>query len=607
MKVIKKALTFPLLLFFMLLIPPFTAIAITSESSNIEQRAVVFVLDASNSMNENDPNRIAFDSIAQLIYSLPSNYSVGFVAYNTDVIASVGMTDCDNRDTIMSAADAVTYRGYSNAGAVLTQALTLLDSITADSKSIIMLSDGEIIMGTEDATVASADQFDNAVETAKVQNIPIHVIGLGADMENVENTIFSASIETGGSSYHAPQAAEIQQAINSILTEQLRVKQTTAAIVDVSSSNIEEVDISLPSSHASKVRIMFTSNSPIRNLNADFNAEDVHQVSGEHYTLLELTRPYTNSVHTTFQGIAGSQVRVNVITEYAVSAHTNIIYTDTPSEDSSSTDRTAKIELTFYDSSNPKQQVLTDSVFDNYSVAGTIGGVHWNSSLHSGKIELQTAVLEDQTMDISIDFSNLQTNILLAQPLSISLDAAPVPTQEQDSRPVMVVVSISIFFIGLVIIYWFSSHRRKEPSPFPNKETPKVTPAGSKYSYTGRLNLYITRTKSGYDIPPLTYNLFRIPRGKVLSLQEILDGCNVTESLEGANRIYFRPGSNRCLVLSNDSDCTLIQNREILIKGRSYSIGLDSKLDITFEDEISEMVLQYRDVKPSEAKMYAGI
>ena len=54
-------------------------------------RAVVFALDASNSMNSNDRSRLAIDSIAQLIYSLPSNYSVGVVAYNTDIVAASGM------------------------------------------------------------------------------------------------------------------------------------------------------------------------------------------------------------------------------------------------------------------------------------------------------------------------------------------------------------------------------------------------------------------------------------------------------------------------------------------------------------------------------------
>jgi len=36
------------------------------------------------------------------------------------------------------------------------------------------------------------------------------------------------------------------------------------------------------------------------------------------------------------------------------------------------------------------------------------------------------------------------------------------------------------------------------------------------------------------------------------------------------------------------------------MKNRSYSLALDSKIDVTFEDEISELTLQYKDLKPSE-------
>ena len=49
-----------------------------------------------------------------------------------------------------------------------------------------------------------------------------------------------------------------------------------------------------------------------------------------------------------------------------------------------------------------------------------------------------------------------------------------------------------------------------------------------------------------------------------------------------------------------------MQNREILIKNRSYQIELNSKVDITFEDEISELALQYKDVKPSGTRLLAG-
>ena len=73
-------------------------------------KAVVFLLDASNSMNTNDRERLAKDSIAQLIYSLPSNYYVGFAAYNTSVVSSVGMQDSGDREPVMDAVDAVTDR-----------------------------------------------------------------------------------------------------------------------------------------------------------------------------------------------------------------------------------------------------------------------------------------------------------------------------------------------------------------------------------------------------------------------------------------------------------------------------------------------------------------
>ena len=42
-----------------------------------------------------------------------------------------------------------------------------------------------------------------------------------------------------------------------------------------------------------------------------------------------------------------------------------------------------------------------------------------------------------------------------------------------------------------------------------------------------------------------------------------------------------------------------MKSREILLKRRSYQLTLDSKVDITFEDEISELTFQYKDVRLS--------
>lgn len=125
-------------------------------------------------------------------------------------------------------------------------------------------------------------------------------------------------------------------------------------------------------------------------------------------------------------------------------------------------------------------------------------------------------------------------------------------------------------------------------------------PAPGKSSYVGKLNIYITRAPSGYDIEPLSYNLFRLPSSKVISMAEVLESCGIKEIFEGAGRIYLNSGQGRSIVLTNQSDCCIMKSGEILMKQKSYPLYEDAKVDITFEDEVSELTFQYKVLKPSE-------
>lgn len=125
-------------------------------------------------------------------------------------------------------------------------------------------------------------------------------------------------------------------------------------------------------------------------------------------------------------------------------------------------------------------------------------------------------------------------------------------------------------------------------------------PAPGKSSYVGKLNIYITRAPSGYDIEPLSYNLFRLPSTKVISMAEVLESCGIKEIFEGAGRIYLNSGQGRSIVLTNQSDCCIMKSGEILMKQKSYPLYEDAKVDITFEDEVSELTFQYKVLKPSE-------
>lgn len=554
---------------------------------------IVFVLDASGSMKTNDPQRLAIDSIAQLIYSLPSDYQVGFVAYNAGIAASADFVSADGRKQVMDKAETVEYTGYSDAGAGLSSAIEMFAEHKAQGGHVVLLSDGEIFLQSSEETEASVQQYEGAMQQAQELGARIHVIGLGDDMEDMDNFIFSAAEHTGGDSFHTPQAVEIQKAIDTILTEDLGIKQSTAALIEADGKP-ETVSVELPYAHANKVRVLLTSTAPIRNLTANFQADDAGQVNGERYSLIEMTNPWEAQVELGFEGTDGHQVRVNIISEYCVQPKADIVYRDEQpeAEDAMYYERTANVTYSFYDENNREIRLWTEEVFQYSPLNLSVNGQKQEISLKQGKAEIKFPVQEKSEVTVLFDYSQMPVNVIGDRELTCELEGAPLLPQKP-KPPYGMIAAAAAVVLAIVII--LIRNNRKKPIPLPAEERPEP----SKYSYVGKLNIYVTRTVSGYDIPPLSFNLFRLPSGRVISMKEILESCDVTEEFAGAGMIYFKPGANRNLILTNNSDCTIMKNREILMKKKSYQLPLDAKVDITFEDEISELTFQYKELKSS--------
>ena len=581
-----------------LLLTLISCIPVQAREEQSLEKSVIFLLDTSGSMKTNDPERLALDSIAQLLYSLPSNYEVGLAIYGTEAALLQGEVENSRRSEGMDLAEDIVYQGYSNAGAGLTCAVDVLAKAHAGEKYIVMLSDGEILLKEDTETQES----QSALERAKEQGIIIHVIGLGQDMEDLDNTIFKAAAATGGKSWHTSQATGIQGAIDAVLAE-MGVKQSTVAIVDASGGE-EKVIVELPYLRADRVRVLLTGSAQIQNLNSAFQAESARQINGDRYSFLEIERPADGHLEIGFEANAGTQVRVNAIPEYAVYPKVEIAYEDRlPEEEEESLyyQRTAKLSYTFYSVENPSASLWESDFFEHSKITLDIGGEVEELSLHAGVLEMRERVSAADKYEVYFDYSKLPVNVIGDNCVTVSLEAPPaVPVEEPKPQgtPMGVWAAGGILLgAALVCIVLILYIRRPKPVPAPAEERPQP----SKYSYVGKVNLYITRTKSGYDIPPLYYNLFRLPAGKVLSLQEILKECEVSEEFPGAKGIYFKPGMNRSLILTNNSDCTIMKSREILMKNKSYQLAIGAKVDISFEDEISELTLQYKDIKPSEA------
>ncbi len=574
-----------------------------SENHGMDKKAIVFLLDASGSMKTNDPQKYAVDSIAQLIYTLPSDYEVGFVAYNTGVCASQSLLGNSQRSRIMEAAQNVSYENYSNAGAGLLQAVEMLQSCSADDKSIVMLSDGEFLMEDEESTEQSYRTYQEAVEKAVQEEITIHVIGLGKDMENTENSIFQAAAQTEGGIYHTPHALELPSAMESILTEQLGIRQMTAAIIDTDGDS-EQIPLELPFAHANVIRVLLTSDSPIQNVKTNFKADSADQITGERYSLIEIKNPQSSHLEVSFTGTAGKQVQITLIPEYQVIPKVTVAYEDSvPSDDAADRyERDAILEYTFFDADNESIQLWTEEYFEYGRICIQTGQITEEKVLEGGRLTCRMPVNEKLIQNIHFDCSEFPVNVLSMPDIELEFEEAPllpVPESVPEPDPPYAVYGILAATIaGILAVLMFRRSGTASKEEFVSVQDDR--PAPGKSSYVGKLNIYITRAPSGYDIEPLSYNLFRLPSSKVISMAEVLESCGIKEIFEGAGRIYLNSGQGRSIVLTNQSDCCIMKSGEILMKQKSYPLYEDAKVDITFEDEVSELTFQYKVLKPSE-------
>lgn len=567
-----------------------------ADKTGSNTKAVVFLLDASGSMKTNDPNGYARDGITQLVYTLPTNYEVGFVAYHTEVTAIQSLVENDQREQVIKVAEEVEYKGYSNAGAGLAAAVELLEEATAKEKHIVLLSDGEVLLADEEGTNLSKESYQKATQRAKEEGICIHVIGLGEEMGDRDNAIFQAAAHTGGGSWYTPQALEIQSAIDAILTEKLGIKQITAAIVESSGSE-EKVVIDLPFSHAHKVRVLLTGSSAIEHLQTSFRAEQASQRNGERYALIELQNPQSEQMELFFQGKEGNQVRITLIAEYRVGARAEIRYQDSElaEDEAEYYQREAAITYTFFDEENREIQLWTEDYFQQGRIILKEGEEEKEVMLDKGQLTSQMAVTEAVLIHTSFDCSLLPVNVLSLTPIQVELEAPPSLPAKQPPYVLYAILGFTCLGILAVLLY----RGRSKPEVIPEKEN---RPAPGKASYVGNLRLYILRAPSGQDIEPLAYDLFRLSSDKVLSFAEMLESCGIKEVFPGAERIYISSGQGKSIILTNQSDCCILKSGEILMKNKSYQLFEDAKVDITFEDEVSELTVQYKVLKPGQMR-----
>ncbi len=157
----------------------------------------------------------------------------------------------------------------------------------------------------------------------------------------------------------------------------------------------------------------------------------------------------------------------------------------------------------------------------------------------------------------------------------------------------------ALFGIGIIaLLLWLLRGKGRK-----REERAVLPPAGKaltpQTSYSGKLELYVTKTPDDSDLPPMEFNLFRQSRGQEITVEEVLKGCGVMLKFPGAEQIFLGP-VRRGIYVKNRSDCTITKRGNIVLKNGGTELSSDERLHIAFADEVSEMLIIYKDLKPGE-------
>lgn len=175
-----------------------------AEDSMVKRYNVVFVMDASGSMDESDESMLRYDAM-ELFLGLAAdsgNYAGG-IAFNEETVGITDLKEVYGMHEKQKLADSMRHvevGGYTNIGKAILEAVHMLErSACTDLPSVIvLLTDGNTKLVNEGALRQSQKDRENAVRIACEKGYPIYSICLNADGTADKKELQAISDETGG-------------------------------------------------------------------------------------------------------------------------------------------------------------------------------------------------------------------------------------------------------------------------------------------------------------------------------------------------------------------------------------------------------------------------
>ena len=570
----KRGKKIRILLFMLCLVLLFQQAALGVGTSDTGAHELIVLFDISTSMEWNDIGFLAPDALQQLVGSLPSSWHIGLVTFDADVVDIIS-PGSNTRSAIYAALTEVEYANWTSSGTGLLHASELFSADSA-SRTIVFVTDGEKAhMSTAGATAEAELLAETALAQVIASDIRVHTIVMGNDFDIRHESIMGLAHATGGHLFEGIASEELSGVVSALAFDVLGTSRNvvgTAQITDGAGSFV----VQLPA--ADLARVLITAESPIDNISISGGNAEIH--TGARFALVEFT------------GSAEQEAVIAFTTSGTSTAELILDWDLQLMAEVCAEENQARLWL----SDRAGVNVLTSPFFRSRALSLSIDGVQRQVQAEDGYILLNIDPADNQThtLRLYLDVQGINT---ISESLETVVSAPPLPEEPEQSHLVLIATIAGLIPLIVLLIYLFYVRpKRKKPIA----ATPSFE---SKFEFTGKLNLYVTRTPEDIDIPPQTFDLFRLDSKGEISVRDILNKCRILNEFPGVEKVYFVAGKRGSIQVVNDSDCTVLIGSDILMKKRSHVLEYGEKIHITCENEISELELHYKSVKPNEQKV----
>ena len=539
----------------------------------LQRQEVIFLLDSSQSMLESDPLRLIPETALEMCAIMPGRYSVGLYSYNDGVVQLQPLAGLSRLP--VNPLQGIVYSGFTNTGAAVKQAVAAFHTGEDTACSIVIVTDGEIMLPTSEETLTSVKAFQEAMADCRKKDIKVYMLALGGKQATPQANIYASDITYAV----AADAASVPAMGAKLLEDNWKIGRILRTAD--SSGN---VDLSLPVPAASlrHLRIVLHKQPEDMAAGGVLSGQDAgHEIyDGQALKIFDVKNP---SANLSLSGLKPGE-QAELFPQLTARLETAVFREEESQK--------VILKIAPFTVDGDRQSLVADDSFSGKEIPVWIDDDYYTGTVQDGNILVE---LPDSFQSAAVIMP-----VFSAWGWNVDCEAAAAEaygTEKKQQVPAYgLVLAIGggsiLLLVGLFVALRMKSYKQRKRK----KLIPQPCTSWTE-QYVGELTIRDIRTRSGVDHRVRVLNLYRYLEHTAMPLRKIFRECELPDTLPELDGLGVHPGK-KGIWLDNDSKATVLKDGELVLKGTSCFMGFDEPVQLAFGDGQLSMTMVLKDLKP---------